>query len=48
MKQIIILFAMIIVGIYTYGLLMGEDEGSVLSNVKKVWEKQIEQQRMYP
>lgn len=48
MKQFIVMFAMILLGIFIYGLLMGEDEGSVKSSVKQVWRDQIEQQKLYP
>ena len=48
MKQFIILFAMILLGIFIYGLLMGDDEDSVKSSVTQVWRQQIEQQKLYP
>lgn len=48
MKQIIILFAMISLGIFIYGLLMGEGDDTVLHSVKHVWQEQIHQQKMYP
>ena len=48
MKHIIILFSMISLGVFIYGLLMGPQEGSVFNQVKKVWNQQIESQQTYP
>ena len=48
MKQIIILFAMISLGIFIYGLLMGDGDNTVLHSVKNVWQQQIQQQKMFP
>lgn len=48
MKQLIVLFAMIILGVFIYGLIMDDNGSGVYSNVKAVWEKQIEIQSTYP
>ena len=48
MKQLIVMFAMIVLGISIYGFLMTDNGSSVYSSVKKVWQNQIEVQSAYP
>ncbi|MDO4482689.1 MAG: hypothetical protein Q4C14_08240 [Bacillota bacterium] len=48
MKQLIVLFAMIILGVSIYGMIMTDNGTSVYSSVKEVWNKQIEIQSTYP
>jgi hypothetical protein len=42
MKQFIILFAMIMLGIVIYGLIAGPGEDSMLSSVKDIWSQEID------
>lgn len=48
MKQLIVLFAMIILGISIYGFIMTDNGTSIYSSVKNVWNQQIEAQTVYP
>lgn len=48
MKQIIVLFAMIVLGVSIYGLIMTDNGSSVYSSVKQLWSNQIEVQTVYP
>jgi len=48
MKQLIVLFAMMILGISIYGFIMTDNGNSVYSSVKEVWKQQIEAQSSYP
>jgi hypothetical protein len=42
MKQFIILFAMIMLGIAIYGMIAGSDDTSMLSSVKSLWSQEID------
>jgi len=48
MKQLIVLFAMVILGVSIYGFLMKDDGNSVYSSMKSLWKNQIETQSTYP
>lgn len=48
MKQLIVLFAMMILGISIYGFIMTDNGTSIYSSVKDVWKQQIEAQSSYP
>ena len=48
MKQIIVLFAMVGLGIAIYGFLMGSGQDTVFQNVKHLWHNQLEQQKQFP
>jgi hypothetical protein len=42
MKQFIVLFAMILLGIAIYGMIAGPDDASMLSSVKDIWSHEID------
>ena len=46
MKQMIVLAATIMLGIFLYGLIAGPQEGSIYSEVKGVWQQEIEARTM--
>lgn len=46
MKQMIILAAMIMLGVFLFGLIAGPDEGSIYSEVKNVWQQEISARTM--
>lgn len=48
MKQIIVLCASIMLGIFLYSMIAGPDADSVLNTAKGVWEREIEVQKQYP
>lgn len=48
MKQVIVLFSMIILGLTIYGLIMTDNGHSVYSGVKNLWQSQVEAQTVYP
>jgi len=48
MKQLIVLFAMIVLGISIYGMIMTDNGSSVYSSVKNVWQNQVDAQTTYP
>ena len=41
MKQIIILMAMIFLGLAIYGIIAGDDDGSIKSTVSNLWQQEI-------
>lgn len=47
MKQLIIIFASVILGIYIYGMILG-DEDTVKSAAGSLMEQQIEMQKRVP
>ena len=46
MKQMIILAATIMLGVFLYGLIAGPQDGSIYSEVKNVWQKEIDARTM--
>ena len=48
MKQIIILCSMILLGIFIYNLVSGEQDSSILSNIKTIWQSELNAQKVYP
>ncbi|HPX71005.1 MAG TPA: hypothetical protein PL035_02485 [Bacillota bacterium] len=46
MKQLIVLTAMILLGIFIFQLIAGRQDGSVFNEVKNVWEMEIEARKM--
>ncbi len=48
MKQIIVLFAMVGLGLTIYGFLMGSGQDTVYTSVKGLWQEQIQQQKQFP
>lgn len=46
MKQMIILAATIMLGVFLFGLIAGPDEGSIYSEVKNVWQQEISARTM--
>ncbi len=41
MKQLIVMIAAILLGIYIFGLIAGSGEGSVRSTVGRLWQQEI-------
>lgn len=41
MKQLIVMFAMIVLGVTIFNLIAGGDDNSILSVMKGVWEQEI-------
>lgn len=41
MKQFIVLIAMIALGVFLHQLIIGPQEGSILSEMKELWERMI-------
>jgi len=41
MKQFIVLCSTIVLGIAIYNMIMGSDEGSIISTVADIWEQGI-------
>lgn len=41
MKQLIVMIAAILLGIYIFGLIAGPEEGSVRSTVGRLWQQEI-------
>ncbi len=41
MKQLIILAASVLLGVYLFGLVAGGQESSVYSSVKRLWSREI-------
>ncbi len=48
MKQLIIIFMSMILGIYIYGMLIGDEEDSVRSKTRDLMRRKIEMQEMKP
>ena len=48
MKQLIVLFSMILLGVTIYGLIMTDNGTSIYSSVKNLWQSQVEAQQVYP
>ena len=46
MKQLIVLVASIMLGIFIFGLIAGPQDGSIYSEVKGVWQQEIEARTM--
>ncbi len=46
MKQLIVLLATVVLGLFLFQLIAGKDEGSIYSSVKKVWLAEIGQRTM--
>ena len=46
MKQMIILTATIMLGVFLFGLIAGPDEGSIYSEVRNVWQREISARTM--
>ena len=46
MKQMIVLAATIMLGVFLYGLIAGPGEGSIYSEVKNVWQHEIDARTM--
>lgn len=42
MKELIVLLASVILGVFLFGLIAGSGEGSVYSSVKSVWDAEIQ------
>lgn len=47
MKQLIIIFTSIVLGVYIFGIIAG-DAGSIKEASQSIMEKQIEQQKQIP
>ncbi len=41
MKQLIVMIAAIILGVYIFGLVAGPGEGSIYSGVRQLWQQEI-------
>jgi len=48
MKQIIVMCAAVMLGLVICNLVAGDHQGSVISTVKSVWEKEIDLHKKYP
>ncbi|MEI8215747.1 MAG: hypothetical protein WCF96_01495 [Eubacteriales bacterium] len=48
MKQIIVLCSMILLGLFINNLISGEQEDSILSNIKTIWQSEVDMQKVYP
>lgn len=48
MKQVIVMLAMILLGIAIFQIVAGEDEDSVLSTMKGVWQQEIQVRTTHP
>ncbi len=48
MKQLIIILMSMFLGIYIYGMLLGEEEDSVRSKAGDLMRRKIEMQKMIP
>lgn len=48
MKKIIVVVGFIILGVFIYGLLIGDNDGTVKTESKKVMEKQIQGYKIVP
>ncbi len=46
MKELIVMLAALILGLFLFTLIAGEQDGSIYSNVKQVWRTEIELRRM--
>ena len=46
MKQMIILAATIMLGVFLFNLIAGPDESSIYSEVKSVWQQEIDARTM--
>lgn len=46
MKQVIVLFASVLLGVYLFTLIAGTDEKSMQSMLKSVWVREVEVRRM--
>ncbi|MBQ9931407.1 MAG: hypothetical protein IJO79_03565 [Firmicutes bacterium] len=41
MKQLVVLLAMIVLGIAIYGIIAGDEDGSIKSTVSELWQQEI-------
>lgn len=48
MKQLIIIFMSIMLGIYIYGLILGDGDDTIQSAARQLMVQQIENQKMVP
>jgi len=48
LKQLIVLFSTIILGLSIFALIMTDNGNSVYSSVKALWQNQVEVQTVYP
>jgi hypothetical protein len=48
MKQLIIMVAMVSLGLAIYGLILGDDEGSIMTVTKGIWQDEIDMRTGYP
>jgi len=48
MKQLIVMAALIVLGIALFNLIAGEDESSIISIMKGVWEQEIQMRTNSP
>lgn len=48
MKQLIVMAALIVLGIALFNLIAGEDESSIMSIMKDVWEQEIQMRTNSP
>ena len=46
MKQLIVLIATVMLGLFLFGLIAGRDDASIYSSVRKVWVNEIGQRTM--
>lgn len=48
MKQLIIMVATVLLGLFLYNLICGPQQGSVMSAVRSVWSSEIEARTQEP
>ena len=48
MKQILVMLATVILGLFLFNLICGDQPGSVMSAVKTVWDNEIEARTREP
>ncbi len=41
MKQLIVMAATVVLGVYLFGLVAGPQEGSINSSVRQLWQEEI-------
>jgi len=48
MKQLIVLCSTIVLGVFIYGLIMGNGDSSVINTMSSVWESNVEARKLIP
>jgi hypothetical protein len=48
MKQLIVLSSTILLGVFIYGLIMGDSDSSIINAMSSVWEANVEARKLNP